>query len=153
MKRMSRLWMLTACALVPFAFCFLNASVCAAEKKDPKKETEEEKEAKKAAEEEAREAATSGLAFKPVTLKGRVELIPIQDGDTINTVAGAFTTNQGSFLLRFETMALRRALLRENPKEAVLNGKIRNDGKYFVVTSIEGGNGQRPTPVVTPGSL
>lgn len=117
------------------AFVFSVSAAGAAEKKP--KETEEEKEAKRAAEEDALERATTGMAFKGVTLKGTLALNAIVEGDTTNTVAGTFTTRQGTFLLKCETLLLRKAMLPHNGKEVMLIGKIRNDGKYFVATSIE----------------
>jgi hypothetical protein len=135
-----------------FALVFSFSAAGAAEKKQ--KETEEEKEAKRAAEEDAQEAATSGLAFKPVTLKGRLSLIEIQDGDTANTVAGTFATNQGTFQLKCETLAFRKSLQQNNNKEVFLLGKIRNDGKYFVAHAIEGKGVTPVSPQLTkPGGL
>lgn len=112
------------------SFLFMGAPAGAA---DTKKDLEAEKEAKQAAEEESREQRETGWAYKPVNLRGRISLLPIQDGDTANTVAGSFATQQGTFLLKFEKMDLRRLMLREyNNKDITLVGKVRNEGKYFV---------------------
>jgi hypothetical protein len=139
-----------ALLLLPCAFLLLNGVVCGADKK---KETEEEKEAKRAAEEEAEELATSGLEFKGVSLAGTVQLNEIKDGDTANTVAGSFITAKGTFLLKFNTMELRKAMMARNNKEVLLVGKIRNDGKYFVVMSVPEGNAPPPVRVFVPGHL
>ena len=123
----------------------------AAEEKD----SDEEKERKEAAAEEQKEAEKSGLAFRPVTLKGRLALNPIQDGETAETVVGAFATKEGVFQVKFDREAaeLRKSLLARNGKEMTLIGKLRNQRKYFVVTGeIAGGSPPAPA-LVSPGGL
>ena len=118
-------------------------------------DTDEEKERKEAAAEESNEATKSGLAFRPVTLKGRLTLNPIQDGETAESVVGAFATAEGVFQVKFDRQAaeLRKSLLVKNGKEVTLIGKIRNQRKYFVVTGeIAGGTPPAPA-LVSPGGL
>jgi hypothetical protein len=143
---------------VPLLLCaalcllFAGASAVAADKKKHK-ETEEQKEARIAAEEEARELTTSGLAFKPVVLRGRLSLNPAQDGDTIDTPAGFFTTKQATYVLKCQTLDFRKTLWQYNNKDLTLTGKIRVQGKYFVAISIEGGGAPPEKPITKLGGL
>jgi hypothetical protein len=120
------------------------------------KESEEaRKEREDAAAEEQDEATKSGLAFRPVTLKGRLTLNPVQDGETAESVVGAFATAAGVFQVKFdrEAAGLRKTLLAKNGKEMTLIGKIRNQRKYFVVTGEIAGGGPVGPAVVSPGGL
>jgi len=138
--------------LAALAFVLSTCAAGAAEK--PKKETEEEKEAKKAAEEDAQEAATSGTAFRAVTLKGRLTVNPIQDGDTVRTVAGSLATVQGTFVLKVESMRFREVLAKHDGKDVTLIGKMRNEGKYFVALSIDAPGFTPKQPLILkPGGM
>jgi hypothetical protein len=119
------------------------------ESEDARKERED------AAAEEQDEATKSGLAFRPVTLKGRLTLNPVQDGETAETVVGIFATAEGSFQVKFDPQVaeLRKTLLARNGKELALIGKLRNQRKYFVVTGVVAA-GVPPAPaLVSPGGL
>ena len=90
-----------------------------------------------------------------MTYTGRLALNPVQDGETADTVVGAFATKEGTFQLKFapEAAALRKTLMQKNGKDVTLIGKLRNERKYFVVTSMIPGGTPVGAAVVTPGGL
>ena len=141
--------MLVACLSCGLLLVPLRLAAGEKESEDARKERED------AAAEEQDEATKSGLAFRPVNLKGRLTLNPVQDGETAESVVGTFATAEGVFQLKFapEAAELRKTLLTRNGKEVTLIGKIRNQRKYFVVTGeIAGGTPPAPA-LVSPGGL
>ena len=139
-------------ALLTLSLGTLLSSDLKAEEASDKPKTE----AEVAAEEDEKEVATSGLAFKPVVLEGRLSLNPIQEGETPDTPVGTFSTKRGTFQVKFapESQTLRRTLMSKNNKQVRLSGKLRNERKYFVVMSDMTQNSvPPPVPIVTPGGL
>jgi hypothetical protein len=109
-------------------------------------------EAKRAAEEEAAEKSLNGEdSRKTPILYGKVSMTP-PDPDK-KDVVGTFTVGAQQYLLKLEKEDLRAAVAKYDGKEVSLQGKIRNDGKYFIVMSIFGGAGAPPVQLRNPEGL
>jgi hypothetical protein len=104
----------------------------------PRANTQVDTEAKRAAEEEEAEKSLNGEdSRKDPCLYGKVTLSP-PDPDRKDKVIGTFTVGPKQYFLKVEKDDLRIALSDYNGKEVSLQGKIRNDGKYFIALIIFG---------------
>ncbi len=120
-----------ASLLLPAAF--LATGVFAAEKS--KKETPQEVEAREAADEDQAEQALDSETMKKL-FEGKVSLFTADETGDRTDVVGQFRTATGTFLLKVQSPDLLASLKAFDGKNATLNGKIRNKGKFFIVVSI-----------------
>jgi len=113
------------------ALCCLLLSVQArAEEPDARREAEKAQEAE---EDAAKNAEPRDTFDAESTLKGRVILFPQpQDED----VPGAFNVRSKVYLLKVRDANLMKEILTLNGKTVLLAGKVRNQGKYFIVEGI-----------------
>ncbi|HYG78331.1 MAG TPA: hypothetical protein VEK08_25235 [Planctomycetota bacterium] len=103
----------------------------------PKKETLEEAEEKAAALEDEAEKL---LPEKEQFLKqfhGKINIVSAVPGEPLPKVVGTFLTETGQlFQLKLANAFLHKDLLEQNNRKVLLSGKVRNDGKYFIVHHI-----------------
>jgi hypothetical protein len=96
--------------------------------------TDQEKEAAREAEENVARAAKPNDSYAAEsTLKGRVIIFPQPQEEE---VPGAFNVGSKIYLLKVREAGLMKELQALNGKTVALAGKIRNDGKYFIVEGI-----------------
>jgi hypothetical protein len=97
-------------------------------------QTEQEKEAAREAEENAAKAAKPNDSYaSESTVKGKVIIFPQPQEEE---VPGAFNVGSKIYLLKVREEALKKEIIALNGKTVALAGKVRNDGKYFVVEGI-----------------
>ena len=123
--------------LAVFAFMLVPVCAQAAEKKT-KQELEQEKEAKDAAaEDEAEKAMPENQQMKAIkNVDGRLVLVPPEDKDANPAVIGTLTSATASYQLKLGEPALMAKLKTYDKKIVALQGRLRNEGKYFVVSGI-----------------
>lgn len=128
MQRCFLMLMLTVFAFVP--------AVQSADKKSPQ-EMQIEKEAKDAAAEDAAEnSAPESVRMNAIkTLEGRLVLLAPGESDN-PAVVGTFTTPTASYLVKVADDNVLKAIQPYDKKSVPLQGRIRNEGKYFVVIGI-----------------
>jgi hypothetical protein len=96
----------------------------------PEQQKKEEEEA--AREDDAARNKITDAFTKEASLRGRVALyVEPQDG-----ILGVFTTADRAYFLKAENEKLASDLKKFEGKEVTLGGKIRNQGKYFIVQEI-----------------
>ena len=112
--------------LVGFSFCVSTAIHAA--------ETRDEREAKEAADEDAAEGqkGEENKDSKSYTGRFSVEINDKQPADVI----GSLTTDNATYIVRTTDQALMKRLIAKDRQKCVLFGKLRNKGKYLVVSSI-----------------
>jgi len=120
--------------LVLLVFALASLYQTAAYAGQPKKETAEEAEEKAAAlEEQAEKLLTEKEQFFR-QINGKIVLSPIDPAEPSPKVVGTFYAENGAtYLLKVADSKLLRELLPNNNKKVMLAGKIRNEGKYFIV--------------------
>jgi hypothetical protein len=97
-------------------------------------QTAQEKEAAKEAEEDAARAAKPKDSYtSESTVKGKVIIFPQPQEEE---VPGAFNVGSKIYLLKVREATLMKEIIALNGKTVALAGKVRNDGKYFVVEGI-----------------
>jgi hypothetical protein len=124
-------WASLVALLLPIAL--LSGSTFAAEK--ARKEKPEEVEAREAADEDEAEQALDSETLKKL-FEGKVSLYSAQDTAERPDVVGMFRTASTTYMLKLQSPELLAQLKQYDGKQATLNGKIRNKGKFFIVVSI-----------------
>ena len=98
-------------------------------------ESAAEKEAKQAADEDSAEKQLSEEAQNGKQYSGRF-MLDLSD-TSIRDVVGSFSVEHGpKYLVKASDPALVRRLVARDAQKCVLFGKLRNNGKYLLVTSI-----------------
>jgi len=92
----------------------------------------DEREAKEAAVEDA----SSDRALMEQELVGTIKLNPVKDGEPLPKVLGTFTTATKSFQIKLLSDQLYGDLKKQDNKTTTVFGKLRNAGKYLVITRV-----------------
>jgi len=129
----SRISLRMLAALLLPAALLAGSGVFAAEKS--RKETPQEVEAREAAEEEEAEQSLDSEALKKL-FEGKVSLYSADQSGERPDVVGMFRTESATYLLKVQSPDLLAMLKQYDGKQATLNGKIRNKGKFLIVVSI-----------------
>ena len=102
----------------------------------PKKETKEEIEAREAEAEEIAERDQLGKAV-PTTFAGKLVLNPINPGESQAQVVGSFSVEKGGlFPVKLRDPNLLKVLRTYDGKLISVYGKLRNQGKYLVISGV-----------------
>ena len=120
----------------------------AAEKKNLKIEAEAKQ---RAAEADEEEALNPESALKTPILRGKFALSETDDKKDTKA-AGTFTVGDREYRVEFSRESLRSELEGMNGKIVSLSGKIRDEGKTFIVERIERG-GPPPAAMSNPRGL
>jgi hypothetical protein len=130
-------WVLSLVALFGFALPLLAAEK--GKKKDPQQEAEE----KEAAEEDAAAVGRDlpgGPGASEFSARGKLDLYQVQEGQK-PIVIGVFSADGKNYEVKSSDDLIAK-LQQHNGKLVSLAGKLRNNGKYFVVQSIIEGAGR-----------
>ena len=128
---MRNVWV-AVCGLILWAWC--AAPTCAAEPKPDPKEEAEKKQAQ--TEQEAdRDNLNSGTQ---TTYAGRIDLDPIEEDKPLPKTFGNFTVAKGgsTYAVKLSDPHLYKVLSPYNGKTVAVLAKLRNDGKYLVITGL-----------------
>jgi hypothetical protein len=118
-----------------------------------KPDSQKDAEAKQAAEEEAAESKLDGEdPKKSPRLYGKLLLAETKENEKPEVI-GWFTVGDHQYQLKVSDDTLRQELKRYDGKSLCLEGKIRNDGKYFIAGKIFGGGGAPPVQLRNPEGL
>jgi hypothetical protein len=107
---------------------------------------EDKEEAAQIAKEEEAAAKLDGESMDPLknfSARGKFVLLPDGDERKTEDVIGQFATPQRVYLVKPMFPASREILKALNGKEVTLMGKLRAEGKYFIVEDSSGG-GAKP---------
>lgn len=107
---------------------------------------EEKNEAAIIAKEEEEAAKLDGESNNPLknfSARGKFFLLAATDERRTEEVIGEFRTAAGTYLVKPMYEASRKILADQNGKEVTLMGKLRGEGKYFIVEDASGG-GAKP---------
>jgi hypothetical protein len=112
---------------------------------------EEKAEAAESAEEDKRAAELDGEAddsLKSLMVRGRLVLAPGK-----SSVVGTLTTPERTYQVKVENEKVLELLQPLDNKDAALNGRLRNKGKYFIATGIAVQGVQTPLSLDNPAGL
>jgi hypothetical protein len=134
--------------LVAFSMGILfNSALAGEKKKDPVAEAE----ATEAAAEEEAESKMDPEKLRRL-FEGKLVLFPVEEGGEAKVIIGQLAGKNFNYLLKVETEAVRNQLKEFNNKEVSVIGKVRNQGKYLIVSSVMRG-GAAPVFVRRKGGI
>ena len=119
-------------------------------------ETQDEKEAKEAAAEEDafNKAGEVEQMAAQKSMTGKFVLTPPTDDDPNPKVVGTFSLGVGqSYLVKVEHQVVLKKLAGYDNKKVTVRGKIRNQGKYLIVSEIMSGREAPPAERSKRGGL
>ncbi|HYG73613.1 MAG TPA: hypothetical protein VEK08_01170 [Planctomycetota bacterium] len=111
-----------------------------------KGESQIEKEAARAAEEDAAAAARKSDQLYEISMRGKLQIDAEKKADPKALVLGTFAAEGRLFEVKADSPLVRQDLEKNDGRELTLEGKIRNDGKYFIVQNV-------PSPPPPPVKL
>lgn len=116
----------------------IAAAPLACAKEDPKAKAEAELIAKE--DDEARRLG--GENASPLVhyyAKGKLNFYAPDDPERKNDVYGVFATDKGTYIVKVPNPTVLKLIEPYDRKETTLIGKLRGEGKYFIVEGIGGG--------------
>jgi len=111
---------------------------------DKKAEAERQQEAR---EDAAAEGKRGELPFE-AQVRGTIRL-QVPESEKNSGAVGIFETPQATYLLKLGRPELQKLIEAHDGKQVLLDGRIRNDGKYFIVENVN--VPLAPTPRKTGG--
>lgn len=77
--------------------------------------------------------------LKHFDAKGKLTLYGTDDPEKTGTAIGVFTCEKGTFIVRASSPTIQKLVEPYDKKEVTLIGKLRGEGKYFIVDGVGGG--------------
>jgi hypothetical protein len=71
--------------------------------------------------------------------KGKLALLAEDDPERKNNIVGTFSSDKGTFLVKTTSDVILKLIAPYDKKEVTLIGKLRGEGKYFIVDGVGGG--------------
>jgi hypothetical protein len=81
--------------------------------------------------------------------RGKLKLYPVEDPAKLPEIVGELAAPGRTYLIKLASDAVHAELKPWNGREVTLMGKLRCEGKYFIVRGISGG-GAPPKPKTNP---
>ena len=126
-------------SLILIAFLFVSATAFAANSKE---DAAAKAEAELIAREDQQARTLDGDSPSPLIhfdVKGKLALYAEDDPERKNNVIGVFSTEKGTFLVKASSDTILKLITPYDKKEVTLIGKLRGEGKYFIVSGVGGG--------------